>query len=95
MEQGECVKLAAKTVGLFLSEGPDSPPVTFGGYRLSIVETPICEIGQIIAGGAFGLSGDEVIFECRDYTLMLMGDEAEHNAMREVIPSLLVLADDN
>lgn len=55
-----------------------------------------CEVGQIIAGGAFGLSDDEVIFECRDYTLMLMSDEAEDSAMREVIPSLLyVLSDDN
>ncbi|MDP8607171.1 hypothetical protein [Serratia marcescens] len=96
MDQGERVKLAAKAVGLFLSEGPDNPPVTFGGYRLSIVETPTCEVGQIIAGGAFGLSDDEVIFECRDYTLMLMSDEAEDSAMREVIPSLLyVLSDDN
>lgn len=96
MDQGERVKLAARAVGLFLSEGPDNPPVTFGGYRLSIVETPTCEVGQIIAGGAFGLSGDEVIFECRDYTLMLMGDETEDSAMREVIPSLLyVLCDDN
>jgi len=96
MDQGERVKLAAKAVGLFLSEGPDNPPVTFGGYRLSIVETPICEVGQIIAGGAFGLSDDEVIFECRDYTLMLMGDETEDTAMREVVPSLLyVLSDDN
>lgn len=96
MDQSERVTLAAKAVGLFLSEGPDNPPVTFGGYRLSIVEIPTCEIGQIIAGGAFGLSDDEVIFECRDYTLMLMSDEAEDNAMREVIPSLLyVLADDN
>jgi len=96
MDQGERVKLAARAVGLFLSEGPDNPPVTFGGYRLSIVETPTCEVGQIIAGGAVGLSDDEVIFECRDYTLMLMGDETEDSAMREVIPSLLyVLADDN
>lgn len=96
MDQSERLKLATKAVGLFLSEGPDNPPVTFGGYRLSIVETPTCEVGQIIAGGAFGLSGDEVIFECRDYTLMLMDDEAGVTAMRQVIPSLLyALADDN
>ena len=30
MDQGERVKLAAGAVGLFLSEGPDNPPVTFG-----------------------------------------------------------------
>lgn len=96
MDPDERAALAAKAVGLFLSNGPDNPPVTFGGYRLSIVETPTCEIGQIIAGGAFGLSDDEVIFECRDYTLMLMSDEAEDSAMREVIPSLLyALSDDN
>lgn len=34
---------------------------------LSIVETPDHEVGQIIAGGAFGLSAGDVIFECRDY----------------------------
>lgn len=96
MDQGERVKLAAKAVGLFLSEGPDNPPVTFGGYRLSIVEEPTCEVGQIIAGGAFGLSADDVIFECRDYSLMLMSDETAATAAREVIPSLLyVLSDDN
>ncbi|WP_447886436.1 hypothetical protein [Serratia fonticola] len=96
MDQGERVKLATKAVHLFLSEGPDNPPVTFGGYRLSIVEEPTCEVGQIIAGGAFGLSVDDVIFECLDYTLMLMDDETEGTAMREVIPSLLyVLSDDN
>lgn len=96
MDQGERVKLATKAVCLFLSEGPDNPPVTFGGYRLSIVEEPTCEIGQIIAGGAFGLSVDDVTFECLDYTLMLMDDETEGTAMREVIPSLLyVLSDDN
>lgn len=96
MDPDERAALAAKAVGLFLSDGPENPPVTFGGYRLSIVETPTCEVGQIIAGGAFGLSDDEVIFECRDYTLMLMSDETEDTAMREVIPSLLyVLTDDN
>lgn len=96
MDQGERVRLAARAVGLFLSEGPDNPPVTFGGYRLSIVETPTCEVGQIIAGGAFGLSDDDVIFECRDYTLTVMDDETEAMALRQVIPSLLyVLADDN
>jgi hypothetical protein len=54
--------------GAVLSEGPYNPPVTFGGYRLSIVETPDDEIGQIIAGGAFGLSAYDVVYECRDYT---------------------------
>ncbi|MDM9306728.1 hypothetical protein ACIAGE_30455, partial [Klebsiella quasipneumoniae subsp. similipneumoniae] len=85
----------AKAVELFVSEGPYNPPVTFGGYRLSIVETPDDEIGQIIAGGAFGLSAYDVIYECRDYTLTLMSDETEETAMRRVIPSLLyALADD-
>ena len=82
-------------VELFLSEGPYNPPVTFGDYRLSIAETPDVEIGQIIAGGAFGLSAYDVIYECRDYTLTLMSDETEETAMRRVIPSLLyALADD-
>lgn len=96
MDQSERVKLAAKAVGLFLSEGPYNPPVTFGGYRLSIVETPAFEVEQIVAGGAFGLSGNEVIFECWDYTLTVMDDETEATALRKVIPSLLyALADDN
>lgn len=91
----ERAKLAAKAVELFLSEGPYNPPATFGGYRLSIVETPDDEIGQIIAGGAFGLSAYDVIYECRDYTLTLMSDETEETAIRRVIPSLLyALADD-
>ncbi|ENF6402701.1 TPA: hypothetical protein RKY22_000088 [Klebsiella michiganensis] len=95
MDPDERAQLAAKAVELFLSEGPYNPPVTFGGYRLSIVETPDDEIGQIIAGGAFGLSADDVVFECRDYTLTLMSDETEETAMRRVIPSLLyALADD-
>ncbi|WJV54445.1 hypothetical protein PCO85_02990 [Prodigiosinella aquatilis] len=85
----ERAAMAAKAVDLYLSEGPDNPPVTFGGYRLSIVETPECETGQIIAGGAFGLSAVDVVFECLDYTLTLMSDEIEETAMREVIPSLL------
>lgn len=63
---------------------------------LSIVETPDHEVGQIIAGGAFGLFAGDVIFECRDSTLVLMSDETEETAMRRVTPSLLyVLADDN
>nr|BEP20701.1 hypothetical protein SUGSMm_14980 [Morganella morganii subsp. sibonii] len=95
MDGHERVTLAAKAVGLYLSEGPDNPPVTFGGYRLAIVKTPEWETGQIVAGGAFGLSADEVIFECRDYTLTLMDDETEDTALRDVVPSLLyVLADD-
>ncbi|BBR60507.1 TPA: hypothetical protein ACNV5Q_003748 [Citrobacter braakii] len=92
----EHAQLAAQAVGLFLSKGPNNPPVTFGGYRLSIVETPDHEVGQIIAGGAFGLSASDVIFECRDYTLALMSDETEETAMRRVTPSLLyALADYN
>ncbi|EEZ6614554.1 TPA: hypothetical protein JZF57_000221 [Escherichia coli] len=95
MDPDERAQLAAKAVELFVSEGPYNPPVTFGGYRLSIVETPDVEIGQIIAGGAFGLSAYDVIYECRDYTLTLMSDETEETAMRRVIPSLLyALADD-
>lgn len=89
MDDDERATLAAKAVCLYLSEGPDNPPVTFGGYRLSIVETPEREVGQIIAGGAFGLSAVDVVFECLDYTLTLMSDETEETAMREVIPSLL------
>ncbi|EMM9997595.1 hypothetical protein JAG49_003897 [Morganella morganii] len=96
MDGHERATLAAKAVGLYLSEGPDNPPVTFGGYRLAIVKTPEWETGQIVAGGAFGLSADDVIFECRDYTLALMDDETEDTALRDVVPSLLyVLADDN
>jgi DNA-binding transcriptional MerR regulator len=95
MDPDERAQVAAKAVELFVSEGPYNPPVTFGGYRLSIVETPDDEIGQIIAGGAFGLSAYDVIYECRDYTLTLMSDETEETAMRRVIPSLLyALADD-
>ncbi|HEN3245925.1 TPA: hypothetical protein U5D43_002852 [Yersinia enterocolitica] len=95
MDDDERATLAAKAVGLYLSEGPNNPPVTFGGYRLSIVETPEWETGQIIAGGAFGLSAIDVVYECLDYTLMLMSDETEETAMREVIPSLLyVLGND-
>lgn len=95
IDPDERAQLAAKAVVLFVSEGPYNPPVTFGGYRLSIVETPDVEIGQIIAGGAFGLSAYDVIYECRDYTLTLMSDETEETAMRRVIPSLLyALADD-
>jgi hypothetical protein len=95
MDPDERAQLAAKAVELFVSEGPYNPPVTFGGYRLSIVETPDDEIGQIIAGGAFGLSAYDVVYECRDYTLTLMSDETEETAMRRVIPSLLyALADD-
>ncbi|CNG10135.1 hypothetical protein [Yersinia intermedia] len=89
MDADERAAMAAKAVDLYLSEGPDNRPVTFGGYRLSIVETPEREVGQIIAGGAFGLSAVDVVFECLDYTLTLMSDETEETAMREVIPSLL------
>ncbi|MFJ5385724.1 hypothetical protein [Pectobacterium sp. CHL-2024] len=96
MDGHERAALSAKAVGLYLSEGPDNPPITFGGYRLSIVETPTCEVGEIIAGGAFGLSDADVVFECSDYTLTLLSDETEETAMRRAIPSLLyALADDN
>jgi hypothetical protein len=84
MDPDERAQVAAKAVELFVSEGPYNPPVTFGGYRLSIVETPDDEIGQIIAGGAFGLSAYDVIYECRDYTLTLMSDETEETAMRRL-----------
>ena len=95
MDGHERAVLSAKAVGLYLSEGPDNPPITFGGYRLSIVETPACEIGEIIAGGAFGLTDVDVLFECRDYTLALLSDVTEETSMRGVIHSLLyVLADD-
>ena len=95
MDADERAAMAAKAVGLYLSEGPDNPPVTFGGYRLSIVETPEREEGQIIAGGAFGLSAIDVVYECLGYTLTPMSDETEETAMREVIPLLLyVLGND-
>lgn len=95
MDDDQRAQFAAKAVGLYLSRGDDNPPITFGGYRLSMVEVPEWEF-NIIAGGAFGLSVDDVIFECREYTLTLMQDETEDTAMREVIPSLLhVLIDDS
>ncbi|HHN8373008.1 TPA: hypothetical protein ACRRXW_001901 [Morganella morganii] len=53
------------------------------------------ETRQIVAGGAFGLSADDVIFKCRDCSLTLMDDETEDSSLRDVVPSLLyVLADD-
>lgn len=81
-------QLAAKAVGLYLSLGDYNPPITFGGYRLSLIETPEWE-HNIVAGGAFGLSADDVIYECREHVLSLMDDETEETAIREVIPSLL------
>lgn len=89
MDEDERIRLATKCVGLFLSEGPYNPPVTFGGYRLATVETPEWEVGHIIAGGAFGLSASDALYDCRDYTLTLMDDETESSALREVIPDLL------
>lgn len=86
MDPNERAGVAAKAAGLYLSEGPDNPPVTFGGYRLSIVEVPTHEIGQIIAGGAFGLSAADVVFECREHILYVMDNEAETYS---VIPALL------
>lgn len=95
MNPKERAALAAKAVGLYLSEGPDNPPMTFGGYRLATNDCPRWE-PEIVAGGAFGLFLPDVVFECRDYALTLMSDETEKTAQREVIPSLLyVLADDN
>ncbi|MEI9535063.1 hypothetical protein V5070_13510, partial [Moellerella wisconsensis] len=32
---------------------------------------------------------DDVVYECREHVLSLMGDETEKTAMREVIPPLL------
>ena len=40
MDPDERAQLAAKAVELFVSEGPYNPPVTFGGYRLAVVEKP-------------------------------------------------------
>ncbi|HGF6560724.1 TPA: hypothetical protein ACF2YT_001643 [Providencia alcalifaciens] len=88
----ERAQLAAKAVGLYLSQGDYNPPITFGGYRLSLVETPEWEL-NIVAGGAFGLSADDVIYECREHVLSLMDDETEETAMREVnFPLLKMLA---
>ena len=49
----ERAQLAAKAVGLYLNQGVYNPPITVGGYRLSIVKTPELEY-NIVAGGAFG-----------------------------------------
>ncbi len=89
MDKDERAALAAKSASLYLSDGPYNPPITFGGYRLSIRETPEFEIGHIVAGGAFGLTADDVLFDCLEYILTLTDDEAEDTAIREVIPSLL------
>ncbi|MBL5827647.1 hypothetical protein [Serratia fonticola] len=92
MDPFERAEVAAKAVGLYLSLGPDNPPITFGCYRLSMVECPEWE-SQIVAGGAFGLLADDVVSECRAHVLYVMDSEAE---MYSVIPALLyVLAEDN
>ena len=54
------------------------------------------EVGHIIAGGAFGLSASDTLYDCRDYTLTLMEDEIESSALREVVPALFyALSEDN
>ncbi len=93
-DDDERAQLAAKAVGLYLSQGDYNPPITFGGYRLSLIETPEWE-HNIVAGGAFGLSADDVIYECREHVLSLMDDEAEETAMRDVVSQLLYTLIDN
>ncbi|EEJ5470598.1 hypothetical protein AU693_003622 [Salmonella enterica subsp. diarizonae] len=84
--------LAAKAAGLYLSTGPDNPPVTFGGYRLSMVETPQDE-HQILAGGAFGLNAFDVVSECLDYLTYTDDDETEESALYSVDPDCLYVLD--
>ncbi|HEY0209497.1 hypothetical protein [Acerihabitans sp.] len=92
MGDDERAAVAAKAVGLYLSEGPDNPPMTFGGYRLAINESPQHEEGEIIAGGAFGLSALDVVYQCREYVLYVTKDDSD---TYPVIPELLyVLAGD-
>lgn len=95
MDDDERAALAAKAVGLYLSEGPDNPPMTFGGYRLAMNESPQHEEGEIIAGGAFGLSALDVVYQCREFVMYLSDDEDDESATYPVIPALLyVLAGD-
>lgn len=95
MDDDERAELAAKTVGLYLSQGPDNPPMTFGGYRLTLNESPQHEEGEIIAGGAFGLSALDVVYQCREYVLYVTDDDNDEAATYPVIPDLLyVLAGD-
>lgn len=46
MDQSERVKLAAKAVGLFLSEGPDNPPVTFGAIASRSLKPQHVKLGR-------------------------------------------------
>lgn len=91
MDDDERATLAAKATGLYLSEGPDNPPVTFGGYRLAMNDCPQWE-PEIVAGGAFGLTAADVVYECREHVLYVVEDDSE---TYPVIPSLLyVLGND-
>ncbi|WP_229746534.1 hypothetical protein [Hafnia psychrotolerans] len=85
MDEDERAALAAKAVGLYLSEGPDNPPVTFGGYRLAMNDCPQWE-SEIVAGGAFGLSAFDVVGDCREHVLYVVEDESD---TYPVIPALL------
>lgn len=40
-------------------------------------EVPEFEVGHIVAGGAFGLSHEDVVFECRKYITYVMGNDRE------------------
>lgn len=91
MDADERAALAAKAVGLYLSEGPDNPPVTFGGYRLAMNDCPQWE-SEIVAGGAFGLSAFDLVCHCREHVLYVVEDESD---TYPVIPALLyVLGND-
>ncbi|MBU9808723.1 hypothetical protein J1785_03010 [Rahnella sp. SL6] len=85
MDEDERAALAAKAVGLYLSEGPNNPPMTFGGYRLAMNDCPQWE-PEIVAGGAFGLSAVDVVGHCREYVLYVVEDESD---TYPVIPALL------
>jgi hypothetical protein len=85
MDEDERAAMAAKAVGLYLSEGPHNPPMTFGGYRLAMNDCPKWE-HEIVAGGAFGLDADDVVFECREHVLYVVEDEPD---TYPVIPALL------
>lgn len=91
MDEDERAAMAAKAVGLCLSEGSYNPPMTFGGYRLAMNDCPQWE-PEIVAGGAFGLTADDVVFECREHVLYVVEDESD---TYPVIPALLyVLGED-
>lgn len=91
MDEDERAALAAKAVGLCLSEGPNNPPMTFGGYRLAMNDCPQWE-PEIVAGGAFGLPAFEVVYHCREHVLYVVEGESD---TYPVIPALLyVLGND-